>query len=399
MKYLFFDIECANCFDNIGKICEFGYVLCNERFEVTDRKLFIIDPKSQFDWYVSKNMLAFTPEEYKKAPDYKAYFDRIKALIEDGDTMIFGHTTDADIKYLNDEARRYGLPFFDCKFYDAKYMYDTYAVTPNGSVGVSGICEKLGIEPPKREHKSDDDAYATMQIVKEICRRTGLSAEKFVEGCEDCRGETKGGVIKTAVGEKIRLKREEMEKTYGAPIKNNKMLGENKDMFIRFLEIVRPRGALISDALSGKKLCISTNYEHSHFKEMLSIVQLLKDRDCTYCMRSTEADVFVTYSPDDGTKVKHCARMKYVEEALKNGADITVMDLVELLRILGTTEEELLKMPFPNKEELLAWRKQCKTERGKRSAPRSYSEGSGNSTLGDIMKASGIDPEKLFKNK
>ena len=27
MRYLFFDIECANCYDSEAKICEFGYVL------------------------------------------------------------------------------------------------------------------------------------------------------------------------------------------------------------------------------------------------------------------------------------------------------------------------------------------------------------------------------------
>lgn len=34
MKYLFFDIECSNCFNKIGKICEFGYVLCDENLSI-----------------------------------------------------------------------------------------------------------------------------------------------------------------------------------------------------------------------------------------------------------------------------------------------------------------------------------------------------------------------------
>lgn len=32
MKYLFFDIECSNCFNGVGKMCEFGYVLTDEDF-------------------------------------------------------------------------------------------------------------------------------------------------------------------------------------------------------------------------------------------------------------------------------------------------------------------------------------------------------------------------------
>ena len=34
MKYLFFDIECSNCFNGIGKMCEFGYVLTDESLRV-----------------------------------------------------------------------------------------------------------------------------------------------------------------------------------------------------------------------------------------------------------------------------------------------------------------------------------------------------------------------------
>ena len=42
MKYLFFDIECANCFEGKGKICEFGYVLTDEAFNEIESKEIII---------------------------------------------------------------------------------------------------------------------------------------------------------------------------------------------------------------------------------------------------------------------------------------------------------------------------------------------------------------------
>lgn len=45
MNYLFFDIECANCFEGKAKICEFGYVLINEQFEIIKKELFLINPK------------------------------------------------------------------------------------------------------------------------------------------------------------------------------------------------------------------------------------------------------------------------------------------------------------------------------------------------------------------
>ena len=37
MKYVFFDIECANCYQGKGKICSFGYVITNENFDVEEK--------------------------------------------------------------------------------------------------------------------------------------------------------------------------------------------------------------------------------------------------------------------------------------------------------------------------------------------------------------------------
>ena len=52
MKYLFFDIECANSFDGVGKICEFGYVLTDENLNVIKQGIHLINPDAEFDWYV-----------------------------------------------------------------------------------------------------------------------------------------------------------------------------------------------------------------------------------------------------------------------------------------------------------------------------------------------------------
>ena len=36
-SYLFFDCECANCFDGIGKICSLGYVLADDELNIIMR--------------------------------------------------------------------------------------------------------------------------------------------------------------------------------------------------------------------------------------------------------------------------------------------------------------------------------------------------------------------------
>ncbi len=392
MKYLFIDIECANCFQGTGKICEFGFVLTDEQFNEIDRRIFVVNPKSEFDWYVVKNMLAYRIETYKSSPDYPFYFDKIQALFTDKETLVLGHTTDADIKYLNDEAERYSLPFFNCKFYDAKFMYNLYAGTPNKSLGVSKICEELGISTPKHEHKSVDDAYATMLIVKEICSRMQLSVLELVEKCEDCRGETCEGKVTTVVGERARKRREELEKLYGANIKDNMLRGDNKINFLQFLDGVQPQGKIIECELTGKKISVSLNYEYAHFKEMLSIVQLLKNRGCDYSLKASLADYFVTcHAVDSEGNEMGCSRLKYVNEAIANGANIKIITLDELFVLLGTTPDELVQMPFPEAQ-FFVKKSNLEKKQGKRPSVRTvYSSGSGASTLGDLLAAQGTN--------
>ena len=45
MRYLFFDIECCN-----GRnICEFGYVITDDNFNILEKKDFIINPENKFN--------------------------------------------------------------------------------------------------------------------------------------------------------------------------------------------------------------------------------------------------------------------------------------------------------------------------------------------------------------
>ena len=50
--FLFFDIECANCFNGIGKMCSLGYVVINENFEILDEDDVVMNPETEFDWYL-----------------------------------------------------------------------------------------------------------------------------------------------------------------------------------------------------------------------------------------------------------------------------------------------------------------------------------------------------------
>ena len=80
MKYLAFDIECCD-----GKhICEFGYVLIDEQFNVLERDCITIYPGYKFKLTgrgkESDISLAFPEEVYYNSPKFDFYYDRIKAF-------------------------------------------------------------------------------------------------------------------------------------------------------------------------------------------------------------------------------------------------------------------------------------------------------------------------------
>ena len=51
---------------------------------------------------------------------------------------------------------------------------------------------------------------------------------------------------------------------------------ENHVLFLRMIDYAEPKSNKIQ-ILKGKKVCISMNYEVDHFKEMIHIIQKIKD--------------------------------------------------------------------------------------------------------------------------
>lgn len=77
MKYLFFDLEYATSKGRNIKICEFGYVVTNERFEIIKKGNFIIDPyinRCDWDWRVVKKILTRKVKEYESMPRFDEYY-------------------------------------------------------------------------------------------------------------------------------------------------------------------------------------------------------------------------------------------------------------------------------------------------------------------------------------
>ena len=66
-------------------------------------------------------------------------------------------------------------------------------------------------------------------------------------------------------------------------------------------------------------------------------------------MRASDNDIFVTCDAnDDEGNIRHCSRLKHVNDAIVEGKNIKIISFDKLLKILNVTKEELSTMPFPN---------------------------------------------------
>ena len=164
MKYLFFDLEYATSKGGNIKICEFGYVLTNEKFEILNKGNFIIDPyihKSDWDWRVVKKILTRKVKEYGSMPRFDKYYFDIKDLINSADYVI-GQSLDGYAKALNDECQRYELDSIDFDFYDIKKLYMEYKNT-KAEISVDNIMKSFNSQGDERAHDAEADAYNTIK--------------------------------------------------------------------------------------------------------------------------------------------------------------------------------------------------------------------------------------------
>ena len=175
MKYLFFDTECANCFDGIGKICEFGYVLTDENLNTLKSGIHLINPDAEFDWYVKHKIISYKINEYESAPLYpEIYNNYLKELLESEDTVLVGHGVSNDLGFINDEIKRYELPGIKSKVIDASHVLRDFRNEKNAK-SLKLILKELGIGQTKALHSSEYDAAMTLEYVKHMCNESGLT--------------------------------------------------------------------------------------------------------------------------------------------------------------------------------------------------------------------------------
>lgn len=183
MDLVFFDIECASVTKTLAKICAFGYVLCDEDFNIKVKEDILIDPKGAFRLTDRKGekglILPYDLDEFKGKPTFFEVYPKIKKILEDKNNAVLGHATMNDVRYLNLETKRYNLPSFDFEFSDSQIIFMSLKNDFSHQYGLEHIANELGVN--FTPHRAADDAYATMRIVEAMCSAQNCNYFRLAE--------------------------------------------------------------------------------------------------------------------------------------------------------------------------------------------------------------------------
>lgn len=182
-SYLFFDCECANCFDGEGKICSLGYVLTDDEFNIIEKEDVVINPKCEFDWYIlspkNKCQLAYSKDYFRIQPDFAAYYKNIKKLFTTGNRKVFGFAVDGDVSFVNTACERAGVDYIQFAAMDLKPILENEYKEKKK---LAEWCEFLKIDISGfKAHRSVDDAEMTMLCCKELCKKLECSGDELYE--------------------------------------------------------------------------------------------------------------------------------------------------------------------------------------------------------------------------
>lgn len=308
MKYVFFDIECACVYKSVAKICAFGYVVTDEKFEVLAREDVLMNPKGKFHLTDRKGeeglTLPYEYEDFKKYPLFRDEYPKIRALLEDKDAVVLGHATINDVNYLNLETKRYKLPSFCFSFYDTQFFYMNAVGEYGRQFGLGAIAEKLGVE--FTPHRAVDDAYATMRVCRALCEREKTDVKGLSERYGVRPGRIGGYRIQAgySVGQKRYQKEKEAEKE-----RRTKAHVE----FFRFVNKYmnkRKKGVL-----DGKTFCFSRDVEDD-VDISVKLAAAIFASGGKYTSHPMECDVYIA---------RECGGARY-EAAMKGGADFIPLE-------------------------------------------------------------------------
>ena len=325
MKYLFFDIECANCFDGTGKICEFGYIQTDEKFNILEEDSIKINPRAPFDkkGFAIRGINLEKPfDYYKTQPDFKAFYDRIKTLLQQPHQIVVGHGVESDAKYLLDECNRYKFPFINFEFVDTCELAKLIFNRERGLKLKEIYADFCRVDNVVQNHRSLEDAYMTLEIAKFYSIELKMPFYQIITNYSLATGESYFGRL---------IKAGDPDLNYS---RVDSLTKKNKELIHTFIEQEM-------DYNSGVKYVLSKEFLKDNFFATMVILNKLKERKELFALDMSHDCIYVL---NEG---ENCKLDKFVAYSREKGREPTIRTISfnSFLTSLGLTSQDLRIIP------------------------------------------------------
>lgn len=280
MNFVFFDTECANCLNGNGKICSFGYTLTDSKFEFIKKKDILINPEARFLLGNAKNgdgiSLAYPLYRFNSSRTFPFYHLEIKRLLENPNNIIFGFAVSQDINYLIYTCSRYHKEQINYKAFDIQLLVKKIYQERNLH-SLEYLIVKYNLES-YIYHRSDDDAYMSMEIFKKICEELNMTPLSVIEKFSDCFISNTDIAYNNEMREKKKKERKELIKKYqefSSPIERITNINNYDKFFI------------------DKKIVIERKLFNAHVDEFIKLKPMIYQKGGSVVGSFTKADYIV----------------------------------------------------------------------------------------------------------
>lgn len=332
MKYLFFDIESSTGF--FGDICEFGYVITDEKLNVLEFRNILMNPNARFDNRIKREILSLQEEEYKSQLDFNFYYDEIKNIILDSD-MVFGYSIVNDADYLNSECKNYNLPCIDFKLYDVQKLMCEYTGSTK-QLSLEKALDFFNIKAAGDMHNAMYDSLNTLSVLKSILNGLKMSINEILSIIPNIVDlNVNGNVESVLINQEIRIEKIKKLINEGKNINNDRAVYGFIHKYVNSLRRNKKANFSISNKkiAFGNDILINTN-------ELTKLLYLLYDRGAKYVGKASDSDIYVT----DDTSSK---KLIHVKEAINSGKIIDVINKEKFMKLIKITNDDFEIMSTP----------------------------------------------------
>ena len=220
--------------------------------------------------------LAYEYDYYYSSPEFPLYYDQIKKLMEDPNTVCFAYSMDNDIPHLYHACIRYKKDPISYECYDVQKLVAAY-LEKKGQMSLHNACKEI-VGPNTmvklHEHLSRDDAEMEKLIFEAICILTKKKPNELLEESQFAR--TNSIEYMNRVKERGRRKR---LKTAGHELYNSLVVPDS--------ELDKPENI-------GKRYNISGELK-ADLNALKVTIELIKHKGGILCNRISKSDFFVVY--------------------------------------------------------------------------------------------------------